>query len=150
MEIGFVDQILYSVLLSYLCRVEISNQCIIFCDHSKENLANASLAVWWVFHVAVVHPFIFQLHVANGEGHVILLRIPCELNVLEALQLQVNDLQAECDECLLAAVLALPVRPVHGEQLVVHLVAGVEGAGQAGIRAIESGDSGRHGDLHGQ
>jgi hypothetical protein len=49
---------------------------------------------------------------------------------------------------LLRAVTTLLVSPVQGELFVVHGVAGVEGAGQAGIRAIEDVESVRDRDFH--
>lgn len=49
---------------------------------------------------------------------------------------------------LLGAVITLLVSPVQGELLVVHGVAGVEGAGQTGIGAIEDVEGGRYCDFH--
>lgn len=49
---------------------------------------------------------------------------------------------------LLGAVTAPLVGPVQGELFVVHCVAGVEGAGQAGIRAVEDIEGGRYCDFH--
>lgn len=49
---------------------------------------------------------------------------------------------------LLRAVTALLVRPVEGKLLVLHLVAGVEGAGELHRGAIHGIDGGRGHDLH--
>ena len=49
---------------------------------------------------------------------------------------------------LLGAVVTLLVSPVQGKLFVVHGVAGVEGAGQAGIRAIEDVEGVRYCDFH--
>lgn len=49
---------------------------------------------------------------------------------------------------LLRAVTTLLVSPVQRELFVVHCVAGVEGAGQAGIRAIEHIEGSRYCDFH--
>jgi len=51
---------------------------------------------------------------------------------------------------LLRAVPALLVCPVEGELLVLHLVAGVEGAGELHGRAIQGIDDGGSHDLHAQ
>lgn len=50
---------------------------------------------------------------------------------------------------LLGAVTTFLVSPVQGELFVVHGVAGVEGAGQAGVRAVEHVQGGWHCDFHG-
>lgn len=204
----------------------------------------APVPVRGVQDVAVVGALVLQLHVFEGEGHVVLGRVPRELHAVpKAVQLLVHDLRPELQELggrrrydavwyrlcmcarhppalhvllmlppqqpllmapllllflhhqllflpvakgwvagahvrtpkdahdcfklipgplsqhipspsrthqLLRAVPALLVRPVEGELLVLHLVAGVEGAGELHGGAIQGIDGGGSHDLHPQ
>lgn len=70
-----------------------------FGEHLQADAGVAPLPVWGVEDVAVVGALVLQLHVVEGEGHVVLGGVPSELHpVPEALQLLVHDLHPELKE----------------------------------------------------
>lgn len=70
-----------------------------FGEHLQADLAVAPVPVWGVQDVAVVGALVLQLHVFEGEGHVVLGGVAGELHAVpEAVQLLVHDLRAELQE----------------------------------------------------
>lgn len=70
-----------------------------FCEDFEADLAMALLSVRRVHHVAVVQPCILQLHVMEGERHIILPGVPRKLHtILKTLQLHRNHFQLKLQE----------------------------------------------------
>lgn len=70
-----------------------------FGEHLEADAGVAPLPVGGVEDVAVVGALVLQLHVVEGEGHVVLGGVPGELHAVpEAVQLLVHDLRPELQE----------------------------------------------------
>lgn len=70
-----------------------------FGEHLQADAGVAPMPVWGVQDIAVVGALVLQLHVFEGEGHIVLGGVPSELHpVPKAFQLLIHDLHPELQE----------------------------------------------------
>lgn len=75
------------------------NHSLTFCENLEADLAVALVSVRRVHHIAVVQPCILQLHLVEGEGHIILAGVSRKLHtILKTLQLHRNHFQLKLQE----------------------------------------------------